>query len=367
MPASRIPEPYAVRIAAVRADMQRRRLDGLLVWNRLDQIWLTGFTGEDGGVLLTPGRIVLLTDGRFAETAEREAPFARAVLRKVRGAEATAKEIRRLKIGRLGYDSGHLSVQTFGELRKHLGSAARLSPAAGIIGQLRLIKDSGEIASIRRAITVAQDCMQRLRGWLRPGMREREVAARLAMELQTAGAQEPAFRPIVAVGANASLPHYEPGDALVSRAEGVLIDWGARVDWYVSDLTRMVWPGSIPPQWVKAYEVVREAQARAIAAIRPGVRASRVDRAARSHIERSGFKGRFTHSVGHGIGLAVHESPGLRKTSDEVLKAGMVVTVEPGVYLPGKGGIRIEDDVLVTETGCEVLSSLPTERKAWCA
>lgn len=183
--------------------------------------------------------------------------------------------------------------------------------------------------------------------------------------MQADGAQEVAFRPIVASGPNASLPHYEPGMAAITRGVGVLIDWGARVDGYVSDLTRVLWPGSIPPQWVKAYEVVRAAHAKAIAAIRPGVRASAVDRAARRHIDETGFKGRFTHSVGHGIGLQVHESPGLRRKATERLQPGMVVTIEPGVYLPGEGGIRIEDDVLVTATGCEVLSSLPTDAAAW--
>lgn len=324
----------------------------------MDQYWLTGFTGEDGQVLVTQRGVALLTDGRFDQTADLEAPWARKVLRKKRGPEATAKEIKRAKVGRIGYEPTHLNVYWFTELAKAL-KPARLVPSSGIISGLRKCKDAGEIAAIRKAIRIAEDCFRSLQDWLKPGMTEQYVAARLVFEMQSAGAQEPAFQPIVAAGASASLPHYEPGSHEVSGREGLLIDWGARSEWYVSDLTRIIWPGSIPPRLGKVYDVVREAHDRAIDAVRPGVKARKIDSVARSIIRKSGFDKQFNHSLGHGIGLNVHESPRLGQASDEILQPGMVVTIEPGIYLPGVGGVRLEDDVLVTETGHEVLSSLP--------
>ncbi|MCG3126361.1 MAG: Aminopeptidase YpdF [Phycisphaerae bacterium] len=352
------PAPYADRIERLRAACRQRKLDGYLLLNRMDQIWLTGFTGEDGAVLVNERHVVLLTDGRFDETADREAPFARKVLRTSRTPDITAREIRRLKIARLGFDPRHMNVQTFAELRKAL-KGSRLNAASALISDMRRIKDPGETARIRRAIEIAEQAFQNLLEWLRPGMTEREVAARLVYDMQSRGAQEAAFQPIVAVGPNASLPHYEPGERRVTQREGVLIDWGARCDWYVSDLTRMVWPGSIPPELAKVCKTVLEALELATAAIKPGVPAAKIDQAARAHITQAGFGKQFTHSTGHGIGLDVHEDPGLRKRNKLPLEAGMVVTVEPGIYLPGVGGVRIENDVLVTETGHEVLSALP--------
>lgn len=353
-------EPFASRIARVRDELARHKVDGYLILDRMDQYWLTGFTGEDGGVLVTAREVLLLTDGRFDQTADIEAPFATKLVRKKRTPDVTAKEVRRRRIRRLGYDPGHLPVRDFVALKQEL-RGVRLVARSDLVAGLRECKDPGEIACIRKAIDVAERAFRELCGWLKPGMTEREVAARLIYDMNRMGASAPAFEPIVAVGATGSLPHYEPGDRVVNQREGVLIDWGARVDWYVSDLTRVVWPGSIPAQLATVYEVVREAEQAAIAAVKPGVKASTIDRVARTHITRAGFGKLFNHSVGHGIGLRVHEAPGMRKTSDACLKPGMVVTVEPGVYIPGVGGVRIEDDVLVTETGREVLSKLPSD------
>lgn len=362
MPAANNPlptPPYDNRINRVRAKIRELKLDGYLVNNRMDQYWLTGFTGEDGGVLVTEKHVVLLTDGRFDQTADIEAPYARKVIRKDRGPKTTVREINKLRIAKLGFEPSDLNVRSYTDLRGLL-KKTRLAAASGIISDMRVAKDAGEIEAIRRAIRIAEDGFRSLLTWVKPGMREREVAARLVYEMQSAGAQEAAFQPIVAVGANASLPHYEPGDAAVSDNECMLIDWGARRDWYVSDLTRVIWPGKVSSELAKVYNIVREAAEKAIEAIKPGMAASKVDKIARSHIENCGYGPQFNHSLGHGIGLNVHESPGLRRISKEKLRPGMVVTIEPGVYLRGVGGIRIEDDVLVTETGHEVLSSLPT-------
>jgi Xaa-Pro aminopeptidase len=355
-----IPQPHADRITRLRERMRSRRLDAYLVQNRNDQYWLTGFTGEDGSVLVTARSIVLLTDGRFDETADLEAPFARKVLRKRRTPDVTAREIRKRKPARVGYDVDHTTVRTFTELGK-LIRPAKLVSTSRLILDMRQCKDEGELGAIRRAIRYAEEAFECVREWVRVGMTERQVAAKLVFEMQRLGADGSSFEPIVAVGANSSLPHYAAGDAVVTDDAGILIDWGARSGWYVSDLTRMIWPGSIPRRLRNVYAIVREAHDLAIAAVGPGVKGAAVDRVAREHIRKFGYGKQFRHGLGHGIGLDVHESPRLGNKSDDVLKPGMVLTIEPGIYLPGVGGIRIEDDVLVTENGYEVLSSLPTD------
>jgi len=358
-----IPEPYATRIANVRADMKSRKLDAYLVENRMDQYWLTGFTGEDGAVLLTQRQVILLTDGRFDEAAEREAPFARKVLRKKRTPDETAKEVRRARVQRLGFNPDHQTVRTHAELRKCV-QPVKLAATSGLILDQRILKDAGEVEATRRAIRVAEEAFTELLAWIRPGVTEREIAARLEYEMANRGASGPSFPTIVACGSNSSLPHYEPGDRRTEPGVPILIDWGARVDWYCSDLTRMVWVGTVPPRFREIYGIALEAHDRAIAAIRPGLRAKEIDKVARDHITKAGYGAQFNHSLGHGLGLDIHEAPWVRKIGEEVLKPGMLFTVEPGIYLPGEGGVRVEDDVLVTEDGYEVLTSLPADAPA---
>jgi Xaa-Pro aminopeptidase len=354
----RIPEPFSTRLAAVRADLAARNLDGLLVQERMDQFWLTGFTGEDGQVLVTARQVVLLTDGRFDEAADSEAPWARKILRTQRGPEATAKQVRRCRLERVGYEPNHMNVATFTALRRAAKPTGLVS-AAGVIGQRRMIKDVGEVAAICNAIAVAQKAYVKIARWIRPGLTERQIAAKLVFEMESLGAQGPAFRPIVAAGASASLPHYEPSDRKIRANQGVLIDWGARVGWYCSDLTRVIRVGSIPPRLAKVYDIVSSAHDAAIAVLGPNQKAAQADKAARDVISKAGFGDRFSHGLGHGLGLDVHEAPRLGKNSDDLLQPGMITTIEPGIYLPGYGGIRIESDVLITDNGYEVLSTLP--------
>ena len=351
--------PYLERLRAVRAEMDVRELDGLLVLDRMDQIWLTGFTGEDGAVLVTPRSVVLLTDGRFDESADREAPWARKVLRKTRGPEETAKQIQKAGLERVGYDPAQMTVATFTALKK-AARPATLAVASGVIGPLREIKDRTEIRRIRAAIDCAQQAMVALKRWLKPGQTEREIAARLIYEMQKRGAQEASFPPIVAAGATGSLPHYEPGNRKLKKDQGLLIDWGARVDWYISDLTRVLCVGKMSRRLEKIYAIVKEAHDQAVAALAPGKTGAEIDAVARRIISKAGYGDKFMHSLGHGIGLDVHEQPRLSKlATGHPLEAGMVVTVEPGIYLPGFGGVRLESDVLVTRRGYEILSDLP--------
>lgn len=354
------PKPYSTRVHKLRQEMAERDLDGYLVWNRMDQYWLTGFTGEDGGVLLSPNQIVLLTDGRFDEAADIEAPYARKVLRKRRTPDATAKEVKRCRVKRLGYDPDILSVSEFAALRK-LCRPTQLVAAGGIFGPLRAIKDAGEVRRIRAAIKVAEKAFNNMRRWLKPGVTERQTAARLVYEMQTLGAQGETFPSIVAFGAGSSLPHAVPGDRKLKRNEVLLFDWGAHVNWYGSDLTRVLCLGRLPQRLRKVYDVVREAHDAAIEAVRAGMTAHQLDSVARKVIRKAGYDRLFNHALGHGMGLVAHEMPRVGKGTEIVLEPGMVITIEPGVYLPGVGGIRLEDDVLVTKTGCEILTSLPLE------
>ncbi len=355
-----VPEPYSIRIKKLRDEMGRRKIDGYLIQDRMDQYWTTGFTGEDGPVLLTQRAVVLLTDGRFDEAADREAPYARKVLRKKRTPDETVREVRRGKVKKLGFNPDHMNVREYNALKK-LAAPARLVPTEGLVTPFRACKDAGEVNRLRTAIRVAEEAFERLRQWLQPGQTEREIAARLVYEMQQLGAQGETFPSIVAVGANSSLPHYEPGNGKLVENEILLIDWGARVEWYGSDLTRVLWLGRIPDRMKDVFRVVREAHDRAIEAVKPGVKARAVDAVARGIIQKAGYGKLFNHGLGHGLGIVAHESPRVNKISKDILKPGMVITIEPGVYLPGVGGVRLEDDVLVTDTGYEVLSTLPVE------
>ena len=357
-----IPSPYAERLATIRAAFSKANIDALLIQNRRDQYYLTGFSGEDGYVLITPRQVVLLTDSRFDETADLEAPFAKKVLRKRRSATETAKLIRRHKLSTVGYDPRIMSVFDFTTLKKEV-DGVKLKPVSGLCEKMRLIKSESELDTIREAVRVAEQAFKATLKFIKPGRSEAEIAAKLVYEMQRRGASGPGFAPIVAAGENSSLPHYEPGDRKINANEGLLIDWGAQVDWYTSDLTRMVWIGRIPPRIKKVCGIVREALAAGIAAVQPGELGSSADTAARNVIKKAGFGKQFGHSLGHGIGLQVHEGPRLAKTSEDVLTPGMVVTVEPGIYLPGVGGVRLEEDVLVTESGHSVLSTLPLEHE----
>lgn len=357
---TKTPKLYADRIARVREAMRKADLDGYLIFDRMDQIWLTGFTGEDGAALVTARNVVLLTDGRFDEAANIEAPWARKVLRKQRTPEVNAKTMKPYRLKRVGFDPGHMTVGEHSDLSKAV-RPTKLVKAPGLISGMRQCKSAGEVDGIRASLRIAEQAFKKLKRWIKPGRTEQEMAARLEYEMRMLGAQGVAFPTICAVGANAALPHYEPGDVALKENGFVLFDWGAQYNWYTSDLTRVLWFGSIPRPIAKIFDIVREAHDRAIEAVRPGVTSESVDRVARNVITKAGYGKAFNHATGHGMGLNVHEGPRVGKGTKTILEPGMVITIEPGIYLPGKGGVRIEDDVLVTESGSEVLSELPID------
>ena len=359
---AKLVEPYASRIANVRAALEQAELDAYLLCKRTDQFWLTGFRGEDGAVVVTPRSVLLLTDGRFAEAAALEAPWTTAIIRKARGPESIAEVLQKPahKLERVGFDADSFSFATIGGIRR-AAKSIKLKPLANPITPGRQVKTAEEVAAIRRAIEVAEGAFVAMRSWLKPGATEREIAAQLEYEMKRRGASGPAFETIVAIGANGSLPHYAPADQRLGKSDALLIDWGARVDGYVSDLTRVIGIANVRPEIRRIFGIVHEAHDAAIAAARPGMSTGELDRVARRLIEKAGYGAAFSHSLGHGIGLDVHEAPGLRAKSCIELKPGMVVTIEPGIYLPGVGGVRLEDDILITDRGCTVLTSLPID------
>jgi Xaa-Pro aminopeptidase len=354
----REPSPViARRLAEFRQAMKQRHISRYLVSKRWDLYYLLGFSGEDSAAIITPQSVHLLTDGRFQDNARTECPWAKAWIRRGMLNAEIAKGCRSLRIKRLAVQADFVTLADRKDLMKQCRTC-RFSPGPPILAEMRRIKDPDDLAAMRRAIRVAEEAFEALRRVLRPGLSELEVAAKLEYEMRVRGADSPAFPTICAEGSNAALPHARAGRRRIKRGSALLIDWGARVGNYCSDLTRVVFIGSIRPAMEKAYLAALRAQALAIDAIKPGARMCDVDAVARNCIAEAGFKGKFTHGLGHGLGLDVHEPPSLSWRSDEPMKAGMVVTVEPGIYLRGVGGVRIEDDVLVTETGCRVLTRL---------
>jgi Xaa-Pro aminopeptidase len=356
-------EQFAARRHRLLQKIRKTEADALLVTSETNVTYLTGFSGDSSYLLLSNSDAILISDSRYTIQIQEECPGLDTFIRKTEQKiiEAVEQVTKQLRLKKLGFESGSMTYQQwkqYSETIKHL----QLVPVDGLVETLREVKDAEEIKEIRVAIDQAQRGFELLRSSLRPEMTERESAHDLEHAMRRFGAEKAGFDPIVAVGARAALPHARPGSDRISDAGFVLIDWGANsFGGYKSDLTRILVTGNIFPKLRKIYRVVLNAQQRAIEAIRPGVLCKDVDSVARNIITKAGYGKNFGHGLGHGIGLDIHEGPRLSPTSDNKLKAGMVVTVEPGIYLPGKGGVRIEDDVLVTRTGHEVLTSVPKE------
>lgn len=343
--------------------LRAENLSAMLVTKVQNVRYLSGFTGEDSWLLVAPSGTVLVTDGRFAEQAEHESPGIRHVIRNGSIVEATAQILKVQGVKQLAIEAGSVTVETHGALLK-AARKTRLRPVSGWVEEMRAIKDEGEIEAIRRCIRMAQKGFRGMVGEVRPGRSERWVAGCLDWHMRQAGADDAAFDTICAFGARASLPHARPGSARLGRSGVMLVDWGARSGGYNCDLTRIIAMDRMPPLIRRIYETCLEAQRRAIARAGPGVPCSEVDAAARSYIAERGYGDAFNHGTGHGVGLEVHEAPTLSRLNTRSLSPGMVVTVEPGIYLPGTGGVRIEDMVLITREGREVLTGLGTGFRA---
>ena len=346
-------------------------VDALLITNPLNVTYLTGFSGEASYLIVSPRKVLLVSDGRFTDQLKEECPDLETVIRPPGKTvvEATAETLEKLGFTKIGFESGHVTVDGIQNLCDKF-KAASWKPGPDRVEQLRQVKDASEIGQIRAAIRMAEKAFAMFRAMLRPDDTEKDLVDNLEMYVRRAGAKCTAFPSIVAFGDRASLPHAPPTNRRLGDEMLLLIDWGANGPSYKSDLTRVLLPHNnraarnTKPRrgnLREVYETVLRAQAQGIDALRPGAKAGDVDAAARQVIADAGYGDYFTHSIGHGFGLQIHEAPLMRPDSELVLQAGMVVTVEPGIYIPDWGGIRIEDDVLITPDGREVLTSVPKD------
>ena len=338
------------------AKLAERELDRMLVTDLTNVRYLTGFTGTNGACVCGPGIRLFLTDFRYTERAEAE----------VEGWETVTiggdwlKGIAERLEGRVGFEDDHMSVRLLEKLKEKLGEGTEMVAAGGRVEELRRVKDDEELAKIAEASKLADEVWFWTLEQGLAGRPEREVARAAEARIRELGG-DPSFPAIVAAGPNGALPHAEPGEREIGRGELVVFDMGAQVDGYCSDGTRTYATGEPGEEAREVYEVVRAAQAAALEAIRPGVTGEDVDSAARRLIDDAGHGEHFGHALGHGVGLEVHEGPRLSQRSEDVLTPGEVVTVEPGIYLPGRLGVRIEDLVVVTDEGLRNLSGLPKE------
>jgi len=336
--------------------LAERELDRMLVTNLVNVRYLTGFTGTNGVCVCGADERLFLTDFRYTERAAEETEGWEVVTIEDDWLGGVAERLS----GRVGFEDDQMSVRTRERLGEKVADGVELTPAGGVVEKLRRIKDAGELASIAAAAELADDVW----GWSiergLAGRTEREVARAAEARIRELGA-EPSFPAIVAAGPNGALPHAEPGEREIERGELVVFDMGARLDGYCSDGTRTFAAGEPGEEARAVYETVRRAQAAALDAVEAGAGGEAVDAIARGIIEEAGHGERFGHGLGHGVGLEVHETPRVSHRSEDVLAAGEVVTIEPGIYLPGKLGVRIEDLVVVTEDGHRNLSSLPKE------
>ena len=345
--------------------LKKESVHSILITCPSNVTYLTGFSGDSSYLWIDRDSVRLISDARFQEQITEECPDLDVLIRKstVTVLTAASKMIRASKPIQILIEGNSISKTDFDTLSETMPRIS-IRASNGLVESLRERKDHDELQAIQRAINFAEEAFLAVREQLKPEMTEKQVADDLDYAIRCAGGTGSSFRTIVGVGPRAALPHGIPSDRKLSESPFVLIDWGAKEQLYVSDLTRVLATGTLPAKFVRIYHVVLAAQEAAIQAIRPGALMSEIDAAARGTIERAGFGKRFTHGLGHGFGLQVHESIRLARGQDRKLESGMVVTIEPGIYIPGWGGVRIEDDCLVTSKGCKILSTLSRDLDA---
>jgi Xaa-Pro aminopeptidase len=355
---------FPARQKKLREHLATTRFDALLVSHLPNIRYLCGFTGSAGFLLIEEAGSVFITDVRYDTQGREEVKGANVIIARKAVLTALGEWIvsrrKRSRGWTIGIESEHMSVAEKKRLGDLLPSGVRLRNAPALVERARMVKEDDELELIRAAARLGASLFDRALEVLRPGVKETEVAAEMEYAARRAGAQEMSFPTIIASGARSALPHGRATEQAIAPGAFVVCDFGVILGGYCSDQTRTVWVGAPPKEAQEAYEAVREAQQAAIAAVRPGARVGEVDAAARKVLRKAGLGRYFTHSTGHGVGLEIHEAPRVAAGQKEVLKPGMVITIEPGVYFPGKWGVRIEDMVAVNDGGCEVLT--PTSK-----
>ena len=355
---------YPARQAKLREHLATTRFDALLISHLPNIRYLCGFTGSAGLLLVEEAGSVFFTDVRYDTQAHEEVKGAKVVI--ARKAVLTAlgdflgARRKRARGWTIGLEAERFTIAEKKRLTQVKPTGVRLKDAPSLIERARMIKDADELQRIRAAVVLGAKLFDRAVGVIRPGVKETEVAAEMELAARRGGADEMSFPTIIASGARSALPHGRASDQAITAGGFVVCDFGVILSGYCSDQTRTVWVGPVSKDARQAYEAVREAQKAAIDAVRPGIAVGQVDAAARKVLRKAGLGRYFTHSTGHGVGLEIHEMPRVANGQREILQPSMVITIEPGVYFPGKWGVRIEDMVAVTATGCEVMT--PTSK-----
>jgi Xaa-Pro aminopeptidase len=352
---------HLTRLKKFERTIVEQDLDGFSVAHPANLRYLCGFSGSNGLLLFLSGRRVFFTDGRYAQQAREEVKGARVVVARGPLLNDAAKLIGKLNTAVIGFEADYTTVAAAGQMRKLVPRSIRWKPTTGLIMHQRMIKDAEELRLITGAVKLGAAVYREALKSLRPGVRETEVAAKLEYAARQGGADRMSFETIVAGGPRSALPHGQASSQRLPRRGFVVVDSGVILRGYCSDMTRTVYVGRVTREERRWYEAVLEAQLAGVAAVVPGKTAAEVDQAARQVLRHAGLDRYFTHSTGHGVGLEIHEPPRLAKQQTERLEPGMVITIEPGIYLPGKGGIRIEDMVVVTSNGAQVLTPVAKE------
>jgi len=348
------------RVEQLRKVLAAEGLDALITENPVNRRYISGFSGSTGWAIVSADAAVLVTDFRYVEQAAGEAVGYTVVNNERKPLEAIAKVLSSHGIKRLGIEKNLISLATYEDWREAF-AGVELVPTSGLIERLRMYKDEDELTFIREAMRMADDAFNHVLNFIKPGVRESDVALELEFFMRRQGADGKAFDIIVASGERGALPHGRASDKLIQAGEMVTMDFGAAYQGYHSDLTRTVSVGEPHPQMREIYEIVLKAQLACVQGLKPGMTGKEGDAIARDIIAAAGYGEAFGHSTGHGLGMLVHEQPNLSAASHIVLEPGMLVTVEPGIYISGLGGVRIEDDVLMTADGCEILTKSTKE------
>ena len=348
------------RIKKIRSQMEKKDIESLIIDSQNNIFYLTGFTGTAGKVLLTPFDNYFFTDGRYIEQANSQIKGFQ--IKKIDNSyEKLMKEILNdEKINTIHFESTIISYKQFQKYNNEF-SGVKLSPVENIMEELRLKKDESEIAKIKKAVKIADKAFDEIMDYIKPGLTENEIALKLEYIMRKEGGSEPPFDYIVASGKRSSLPHGVASDKKIKNGDFVTMDFGIKYEGYCSDITRTVILGKHTSKQQEIYETVLKAQKQVIKEIEPGMNTKNIDAIARDIIKEAGYGDNFKHSLGHGLGIEVHEQPRISYKNEDKIEAGMVITNEPGIYISDWGGVRIEDDLLITDSGCEVLNSAPKE------
>lgn len=359
---------FEQRIDTLRKEISKTELDTIIILSDENRMYLSGYNGVDGrydesagALVITQNDLILACDSRYTTQAEKEASLFSVICYEKSFIKELPKILKAINASKIGIESERLTFKNYERIMQEIADTklnVQISSDNNLLKNLRLKKDASEISIIKKALKISEDSFLQLKGLLKEGMTEKEAAWTFEKLMRENGAESLSFEVIAASGENSALPHAIPGNRKIKKNEPLLFDFGVRLDGYCSDTSRTLIMGESTPEFEKIYNIVFQAQKMATEQIKPGIKASAIDKIARDHIDNTEYKGKFGHGLGHGVGIVIHEAPRLSKFDDSILEPGMVVTVEPGIYVPGWGGIRLENMIEVTENGANVLNTL---------